>query len=327
MKFLKKYLFIFLLGIFFAYVIFYGFYTFNDKLNNALNHNDAFWKYLSEISIFLFTAGIFSATLKYLQFLGVFEKEFRKVVISSEFEEILEKKISQVTFSEEFLLDQSNLDEIYKKVTLCMYNKQFPELNPKMEEKVNNDLFKKNVIEYYYKNMQSHYEIKLLENGLVAITDKSSYTVVRPNNDKFEWDVTATYLDDNKSSSKIHVNVINMENRDFNDDNATIFSKDGFINKRLSLELSGRKEYHIERTIEAIQDIDKDRVFSFGSDRIIDDLSFSVKHCEKLGVYVEKIWYNKLYPDNSKGKNDIAFINRDLLLPGEKYKIFIFRKN
>lgn len=215
----------------------------------------------------------------------------------------------------------------YTRKLHCMYNKQFPELNPKMKEKVNNDLFKKNVIEYYYKNMQSHYEIKLLKNGLVSIIDKSSYTVVRPNNNKFNWDVTANYLDDDKASSTISVDVTNLKNKRIDDNLATISRKNGFINKKLSLELSGHKEYHIERNITAVQDIDKDRVFSFGSDRIIDDLSFTVKHCDKLGVYVDKIWNNKLYEDKSKGINDIAFINRDLLLPGEKFKIFIFRKN
>ena len=109
LTFIKKNAYIFFLAIAFVYFVLYSIYHFSNKVHLALNEYDTILKYFADVSIFFFTAGIFSASLKYLQFLGVFESEFQKVIMSDLFDEKLEKHLNKITFSENFLLKQTNL--------------------------------------------------------------------------------------------------------------------------------------------------------------------------------------------------------------------------
>jgi hypothetical protein len=296
-------------------------------LNEFLKPHDQILKYLSEISILFFTAGIFSSSLKYLQFLGIFEKEFKKAISSKEFDQKLEKQLKQITFSEDFLIKQSNLPELWETVTLCKYRKQFPDIYPKLKSKVNNELFSNDNISYYYKNFQLSYTLSLEDEIYVRIIEKATLTIVRPNREVFEWDFgVVNMLDkDERITSLLKFNVKNMNGMefDYNDINEDI--KEGFVNRFIKKNLSGKLEYHIEREINSVQNIEKDRVFGFGSSRIIDDISVRIQHSKDLNVYFEAVGGNKYYHNAAFDEDDKAFINRGVFLPGEKFKIFIYR--
>jgi hypothetical protein len=326
-KNLKTYSYIYFLGLASAYSIFFSVYSLNDTLYNALCSNDRIIAYFKDVSILFFTAGIFTVSLKYLQFLGVFEKEFNKAIASDAFDKKLEKQLKQITFSEEFLIEQSNLPELWETVTLCKYRQQFPELYPKLKKKIDNELFLSDNISYYYKNFQINYEIKLLDDNYVEILERASLTIVRPNEDEFDWDFGVTFDDTKDENIKYDLSfkVKNVESIKFDKNDIKERTKPGLINKYVTKKLKGHLEYHIERNILLVQDLRIDRQFSFASDRIIDDISLRIKHCDNLSIFFTTVNKNKMYHNGAFKDDELAYINRDIFLSGEKFKIFIYK--
>ncbi len=317
-----------LIGLSLGYFIFYSIYTLNTSFNSFLSSYHKLIEYFSSVFLIILTGGIYTAATKYLQFLGVFKDEFEKIILSKKFENKLEEKLTQITFSESFLLEQNNLEEIWQRVTLCKYKKQFPHLDPKLKEIVSNNFFSKNSISYYYKNFQIHYNFQLLENNIVKISESASYTVVRPNTDEFNWDYSlAIHEDAPDPKPEPKITVKQLEGTDYKtEEEETKTENAGYniIRKVRKLKLSGHKEYYFDRSISFGQDLNKDRVFSFASDRIIDDLSFSINHCNKLKIIMEPVNGNKFYTNNPRNDREMAFINRGICMPGEKFKLFIF---
>ena len=98
-------------------------------------------------------------------------------------------------------------------------------------------------------------------------------------------------------------------------------------NIEFSAELEGKKKYIIERQIEMTQNIKEDRVFSFTSSRIIEGMSINLKYQNNLNIFFSPVGKNTFNVDNQlRSEHSQSYINRDLLLPGEKFKVFIYKK-
>lgn len=302
------------------YLIFFTIYSFNDVLKEYLKDYENAIKYFSQVSILIFTSGVFAASLKYLQLLDVFKDQFKNYIESSQFDEKLKHNLKLITFSDEYLTQQANLPTLWKQITLCTYKKEFPSLYDKISKKIRNDFFVKSNISYYYKNFQTSYHLEKNCSKSIKITERSSYTIVRPNDEEFSWDFgyTGNKNDIHKDKIEFNINVLTTgvkikanikDSKELDDD---------FIIK-ITSNLSGYTEYHIERHIEIIQDIELDRIRVFGSDRIIDDLSFKVTTDEFVNATVHFLGKNKFYHNGAFDSDVKAFINRDVFLPGQKF--------
>jgi hypothetical protein len=178
----------------------------------------------------------------------------------------------------------------------------------------------KSNISYYYKNFQTNYHLVKDTDTSIKIIERSSYTIVRPNDEEFSWDFGYSGHKDDSHKNKIKF-IINIKTTgknieaDFKDAKE---SDENFIIK-ISSQLSGHTEYPIERYIEIIQDIKLDRVRVFGSDRIIDDLSFKVTTDEHVNATVHFLGKNKFYHNGAFDDDVKAYINRDVFLPGQKF--------
>src|SRR5690606_2909883 len=131
-----------------VYLIFFTIYSFNDAAKTYFAEYENAIKYFSQVSILIFTSGVFAASLKYLQLLDVFKDQFRSYIESSQFDEKLKHNLKLITFSDEYLTQQSNLPTLWKQITLCMYKKEFPALYDKISKKIRNDFFVKSNISY-----------------------------------------------------------------------------------------------------------------------------------------------------------------------------------
>ncbi len=306
------------------YLIFFTIYSFNDKLKIYLCGYENLIKYLSQVSILVFTSGVFAASLKYLQLLEIFKEQFNQYIESSSFDEKIKNNLKLITFSDDYLIQQNNLPTLWKQITLCMYKKEFPSLYEKISKKIRNDFFIKSNISYYYKNFQVNYKLEKNCDKSIKVIERSSYTIVRPNKDEFEWDYTYRGLidDDYKSQIKFQANITTtgeILESDFKDAKEV----DEYFILKISKKLSGYTEYHIERYAVTIQDIELDRIRVFGSDRIIDDLSFKVESDTDVNATVHFIGNNKFYHNGSYDTDVKAFINRDVFLPGQKFLIVL----
>jgi len=325
-----KYMYIILMPFPILYLIYYyGFWkNGTDESVQFLGPETA--DYLKQLSLIFFSGGIFSATIKLINSLVIFKKHFKNVIISKEFDEILTKKLDILTFSNEHLLKQNNLEEIWKKVTLCKYEQKFPELMNKLKDNLENELFFENNLTCYYRNFRTQINLELLENNIVKITEISSFSIVSNSRKSFEIDfwISSNKKDQKEIYTKIVPEKCKINGVLFDDKLKEVESDVEEPNQAIKtyrFELNGNKEYHIERSVEMTQKISEDRVFSFSSSRIIDDMSIHIQYCDRLDVFFSSVGKNYFKEDNQilTGK---SYINRDVLLPGEKFKIFIFKK-
>uniref|UniRef100_UPI000A8CD5D1 hypothetical protein n=1 Tax=Mangrovimonas sp. ST2L15 TaxID=1645916 RepID=UPI000A8CD5D1 len=132
--------------------------------------------FFRELAIITFSAGIFSASIKFLDVLNVFKKNFKDIIMSEDFNNIISNNVEKLAYSEDHLLKQNNLNEIWEQVTLCKYKKDFKEIHLKLKKKISNDLFTNSSISYYNKNFQVNYKIKLLENDVLEIIETTTAT-------------------------------------------------------------------------------------------------------------------------------------------------------
>lgn len=323
-----------------CFLIFFIVYSLNKSFNNYLLNYTELIDFLKTIAILTFTSGIFASALKYIQYLKIFEKEFERIILSPKFENKLKETLHAITFHEDFLTNQNDIDAIWKKVTLIKYKKEFPELYSKIERNLTNELFEANNLSKYYKNVIISYELELEENSIIKVKENSSFTIVRSNKDSFLWDFFVTlYNDDtNKTDSPDdnHANILNYEKTRI--DGETIdetkckfiesVEDESFIKKKYSYTLSGKHEYNIERHFRFSQNLNNDRLISFNSSHVIDDLSVFIKKCDKLEVVFDSIGKNTFdKSDIFSDENRISYTNRDAFLPGEKYKLFVYKKD
>lgn len=284
------------------------------------------YEFIKDLCKIIFSAGIFTATLNFLDSLNVFKKNFKSIIMSEEFDNLLTTKIDALAYSQDHLNKQSNLDKIWQTVTLCKYKKEFPELYDKIENKIENLLFKKNNISYYYKNFQVNYDICLLDNKYVSVTERSSFTIMRPNKEEFEFDFKSIYDNsDENASTDIKFFSKNNDQKDFIEIDIIETQEKNRTTLILSKKMAGHLEYHIESITIMKQNIELDRIFTFGSARIIDDLTINIEHNENINITFVPLNGNKFYHNGTYPEDKKAFINRDVLLSGEKFIMFFYR--
>jgi hypothetical protein len=329
---LKKNYFIF----FFLFPAFYLIYYYSYYLPQK--NTESYWvrpetvDFLLKASLTFLGTGVLTGGLKWLNNLAFFKKQFSDLIKSEDFSNVLSQKMKELALSDNYLLQRNDLEEIWKRVTICKYEQKFPELGEEIQEKVENDLYVDKYLDYYYKNFRMQINLSL-DGDVVKIIEISSFTIVSHSENEIEVDFgTTSPVED---TELIYSRLNGEECRC--DGEKLIFKTDKNKNERgedipktthFTTKLSGKKKYVIERQIEMTQDLKDDRVYSFASSRIIEGLSINIKPDEKLDIFFSAVGKNIFHLDNQmRSGNSTGYITRELLLSGEKFKIFIFKKN
>ncbi len=315
-----------------AYFIFYKVVANNQNYLSSWTYKDETLEVLKTVAFIIFSAGIFTSSLKYLQYIKVFEKEFDRVLSSKKYLKQVKESVESITLSKKFLLKQTNLEKIWQDVTLCMYQKEFPELFEKLKSNLNNELFKQNNISYYYKHQIVEYNITIVSEWVIQLEQSITYTLIRPSEKLFNWNFGAVCLksdSDNEIYPKIEVEFLSGKFKfDSNVDVIVDKEKDPqLLYKFVNKDLSGSKEYLIKMKMTQLQNIKDDRFWTFGSDRIIDDLDVRIQFPKELDVvFTESTKDREFVKIETNDLNKKYYMNRGLLLPGEKFKIFFLKK-
>lgn len=313
-----------------AFLVYYYLFFKADNPETYILNSKELINDLRNLSFWFFTAGVFSAASKLLSHLVIFKNQFKKVIMSDEFDELLTRKLEVLTFSHENLNRQSNLDEIWRKVTLCKYEQSFPHLMSKLHENLVNELFEENNLSYYYKNMRTQANIELVAENIVQIVEIASYTVITNSKSPIEmrFFLSSGSSDTAHVFTRIDPTRTSIDGVPFDantfDNIPAVYKGEEYV-KTYTHKLEGKTEYHIERYIVMQQDLGKDRIYSFSSTKIIDDIYVHLQPCKKLGIEFSGIGKNRFSKDNMKLEGQ-AHVNRDLLMPGEMFKVFIYMK-
>jgi hypothetical protein len=284
---------------------------------------------LKDLSIWFFTAGIFSATVKYLNTITYVKKKFKEIILSDEFDSVLSKKLEIMAYSKEYLKEHANIEDLWRKVTLLKYETEFPSIYSKLRDIVTNEFNEKNT-SFYYKHLTMDFNLKLNNNKDIEFEINTNFTIVRPNKEAFEWAFAHEVLTELLETQESKVKVYNLDpgnEIDYSPEGKDVGpSKDGFSIVKLLYNLEGKEEYHINHKRKFTQDIDKDRYYGFGSKRILDDLKVNIEHCDKLKVFFTNVNSIKFINEIKEKKNTQTHIHNGLITPGEKFKLFLIRK-
>lgn len=316
---------------------FYLVYHYAFYLPYSSKNLDSFWlkketaDYLLTASLTFLGTGTITGALKWLNNLAFFKKQFSDLINSDEFSNVLSNKMKDLALSDDYLLQRNDLEEIWTRVTLCKYKQKFPELAPEIQNKIENDLFLEHSLLYYYKNFITQINLSI-DGDVIKIIEITSFTVISHNTDKIKINFgTTSPTEDSKEiytkfipdQCKCDGEVLKLVQGNGKDKSGNIDTK----NIEFSAELEGKKKYIIERQIEMTQNIKEDRVFSFTSSRIIEGMSINLKYQNNLNIFFSPVGKNTFNVDNQlRSEHSQSYINRDLLLPGEKFKVFIYKK-
>lgn len=327
-KFTTKhvYLLLFIFPIF--YLVYFHLIYNKDNPDTYIISGPETLKYLYQISLILVGSGIFSATSKYINNLVVFKEHFEKVIMSDKFKKLITEKLTSIPFSDEHLSQVDDIHKMWKKITLFRYQQVFPELMNKLEKKLINDLLTE--INSYYKNFKIQINIELIEPNVIKINEITSVTLIPKSTEDIPVNFWISTKDDGDIYSKFIPEKTKINGKNFDiatekDIELTESTEDGMNVKHYKFNLKDCSEYHIEREIELTQNLDVDRLYTFASAKVIDDISIHIQYCDKLNVFFSGICNNKFRTDNLllPGK---AYINRDVLLPGDVFNLFILKK-
>ncbi len=322
-------LYLILLSLSIAYFILYGILIFDEKYLQGWEKKVFWLDFFKNIALLIFSAGIFTASLKYLQYIKVFESEFERILLSKKFSDRVKDSVESITFSEEFLLKQANLSDIWETVTLSKYKQQFPNLYADLKKNINNTFFIKNNISYYYKHTKKTYEISLVSDYIIKIKETTVLTIVRPSIEEFEWDFKVSLKEKDSENNKYpELNVLTL--KDYGtlfdaEKDVEIITKDGQLTKICKITLSGQLVYNIKRVVTTHQDLQSDRVWEVGTDRIMDHLDVHAKYTNDLNVIFSSSNGVKFINEELPESNEFSYISQELMLPGEKFKLFFLK--
>ncbi len=323
-----KYSYIVMLIVSTIYIVGYDYYIDKSELTPSV-----ILKSLYEIAKIFFSVGAFTAAIKYISTLNIFKEQVRNLILSNDFKDVIGKKLEVFAYSSEMIdkISSEQRNKLWKDVTLSKYRNNFPAIYDKLEYNIQNELFIKANTSFYYKHFYVNYYIELdpEDKDYVNITYKTIYTIVRNSEDEFNWTFSATLNKDDFNNGFTDIKI-NIED----ENNGIVFEKDKLIREDLGEDilikvdylLKGKIEYHIEKIHTFRQNLKNDRVLGFGSNRIIDDLIINVKYCENLTIFFSRSNKN-VYKTLICKENEFSYENRKLLLPGDKFKLFIIKKD
>lgn len=309
------------------YLIYYNANIYDGKLLTSFPIKDEVAEILSQLSIWFFTVGIFSGTLKYLNTITYVKNKFKEIILSEEFDDKLTSKLEVFAYSDESLEKYDKIEELWERVTLLKYKTNFPLIYDKLKKKVNNELFSKETTPFYYRNFCLDINIKLEENNLV-IDKKTRYTLIRPNTDSFKWSFKTEVIKSETEETEAHLKLYLNDDDSFIEFNKSN-SKIEHIGDRTIItfeeEFKDNIEYDIVTERKSIQNIDDDRFIGFGTNRIIDYLEVNINCCDKLKYVfndLNKYRFKKIEQFNGGTK----FVYSNIITPNDIFKIFFIRK-
>ncbi|MCG8206722.1 hypothetical protein [Tenacibaculum finnmarkense] len=259
------------------------------------------------------------------------------VVASEEFGNIITQKISEANFTPEHLSSLNNIDEKWRTLTLCKYQKKFPELMSKIKPLLQTELLDDDNLSCYYDNVEIRLDITLTENDdIVHIKETSQFHVIPTDIDqKIPLKFTTTNINDGNTDTytKLITSETVIDNELLSDlitSNKNIYEIKSISNdleekKEYTINLNGKNKYSIIRVAEMKQHLKLDRLSSSSTSKIMNNFKIQINTCPKTDIFFSSPEVNKLQKD-TLNPDKKSYFTHEPLLPGDLYNIFIFRK-
>jgi hypothetical protein len=311
----------------FGLILLTTYYFFKFFSFTTFKQHEEDFKELFAIALAITSSGIFLAVLKWFQFMGIFRKEFQDIIRSSEFDNKLEKSVSDIFYSDEFLKKQSDLEHLWRKVNRCFFKNEFPdEFAERIETRIRDLLFYNRKLSHYFKNFVCTLSITL-EGEYLTIEEITEAKVIRQ--DLKEFDLELKYhvkrfgAEDAQSSvhfNSLHINKISQDIANVDESG----SSDYAIQKRITIKPTGHLQYDMISNITLIQNI-KDYEYSLNFERFVDYFRVDVKHSPNLNIIFNSIG-NDEFEEPLRIEAGFVKVFTGLLLPEKGFRLIFVRK-
>lgn len=292
-----------------------------------LSHNEGF-KEIFGIALAILSSGIFLAVLKWFQFMGFFKEEMHKIVKSSQFNEQLQDSFNNVLYSDEFLQNRSDIEDIWKRVTRCYFKSEFPhEVSDKINEKLSNIFFHNNNISHFFRTCIMTLNVSLDEQGFLSIEEITESKMIRNNTDAFQYDFCyyINKLPENDQQSLIEIYHFSVDGKTM--DLASITkteTTENRIQEKLDVTLEGKKEYNLIIKSRLTYSIDLDNIYTHYNQRAVEYMRVEINYSPNLLTYFLPIG-NEEFVGEPVGQKLIKVYN-DLLLPEKGFNLIFVKK-
>lgn len=324
---LKEYLFAIFLIIAFTILVTCFLFRICDK--EYYDSHKTIFDFITQVGLTILTAGVFAATLKYFQFMGIFRKEINNIIDSTEFENKLQKSINSAVYSVEFLSSQKDINRIWKNTTICLLKSYFPLITDKVESKLSNQLFLSSSLSHYYQNYIIHLEVNLINETHLEIKEVSSYNVIRSTEDtfdfKFEYSIPKLPTEDNLTKVEIISTSINNEDKVIEYQNNNTITEGDILVTKYRFAISGSKEYEFKHSINLCYPITIDKEYEFFCERILENLTIFLHVDPKLD-YIFAPLNNEIIGKREVNKL-VEYSYKGILLPNNGFRFYFIKKN
>lgn len=220
----------------------------------------------------------------------VIKKEFRLTLLSDEYNTNLIQTINKIIYESKYLQKDKNLENIWREVTTCFIQDEFPEIKDKLLNKIQNVYFRHTSLSYYLKDRTDKYKVNLINDKYIDLLINSQYTIKRKSIEEFLFEIKYCVEKDryDEMESLIDIKEVKIDDKslEINEYLSSINkivgeSSEKNIFKNLEIPLNGSLNYDFEiTTLLRYPYIDEFDFFGVTYKRIIDGLKVEI-FCEK----------------------------------------------
>lgn len=212
------------------------------------------------------------------------KKQFDETILSEKYNSNLIQTFNSVIYDRKYLQKDKNLENIWREETTCFIKDEFPEIEDKVLNKIQNVYFKTSSLSYYFKDRHEKYQISTIDNKYIELLINSKYEIKRLTTDEFVFEVKYCVDKDiyEDLESVIDIRAVYVNNKKIENLNEYITEENKIsenvdekrIFKNLDLPLKGNKSYPFQiATLLRFPYIDEFDSFDVSFKRIVDGLS------------------------------------------------------
>lgn len=311
------------------------------------------WSWLTKT---IWSAGIFTAILKGMTYMGLFRQEILEVVrdpmyldsISKELKAVvvpenaqlhsnLKNEVLDLIYSRRFIEDWGNIHTVWSNLTSHLLPHLLPDIVPPIKKSILDSYFSPATTDYYMQNYRIEMKLELLDEENLKIHETLRFVVVvrDPNvTTRVKYVTDGEAADGNGAVVGVDFRVLNV-NQVCHKDKITVNNGElnGFKRRMFAydIELTGKDRYEVERHITRVVPFcdPKDgptRGIRFA--RFVHGLEVKVEHPPELVVFLRSEGtINQLENGPFSASNILDKRYNGLLLPWQGFRVTWVRKN
>lgn len=212
----------------------------------------------------------------------------------TQYNRIYQRALEDVIYSKTFLARRSDLNEIWKNVSITLFESKFPEIHTPLLDIINNKYFPSDDNVSYYTDIRQHLLIRWKdgEADTLEINEKIDLVVHTVSNRKSTYQTKYVVITEGTPTADQSQQIINVE--EYTVDGASYLDKPDVFkwtpeNGKVTFEScamlpGGKREYHVVQSVKRIQKLNIDDFLNYSARYLISNMDVEVEYPDNLKV-------------------------------------------